>query len=370
MIFSRPPENPFEPERGGKLRRTLVRFAMSAFRTSVPAATAASDALGKADCFLDFQAQLARVARVSRPVLLVGERGTGKELAAARVHFLSPRWGGPLVKLNCAALPENLLESELFGHEAGAFTGAAKRRAGRFEMASGGTLFLDELGQMPMNVQEKILRVIEYGVFERVGGSEAVETDVRVVGATNADLPALAAAGKFRADLLDRLSFEVLHVPSLKERGAGDVELLTRHFAARMAAELGRTEPPEFAPAAWAALRDYPWPGNVRELKNVVERAVCRAEEGRAVREVVFDPFLRPGAVSSPVPAPGVNGSAAATNPDSFLNAVADFESGLLRSALVRARHRQREAADALGLSYDQFRGLYRKYAGRLEDGS
>lgn len=345
---------------------------MSVFRTSVPAATTASDALGKADCFLDFQAQLARVARVARPVLLVGERGTGKELAAARVHFLSPRWGGPLVKLNCAALPENLLESELFGHEAGAFTGAARRRAGRFEMASGGTLFLDELGQMPMNVQEKILRVIEYGVFERVGGQEAVETDVRVVGATNADLPALAAAGRFRADLLDRLSFEVLHVPSLRERGAGDVELLTRHFAARMSTELERPGgTPEFAPAAWAALRDYAWPGNVRELKNVVERAVCRTEEGKTVREVVFDPFLKVGG-STPIPRPvataGTGGDAAgATRPEKFLDAVADFESGMLREALVRARHRQREAAEALGLSYDQFRGLYRKYAARLE---
>ena len=345
---------------------------MSAFRAPIPTSTSASDALGKADCFLDFQAQLARVAPVSRPVLLVGERGTGKELAAARVHFLSPRWGGPLVKLNCAALPENLLESELFGHEAGAFTGAARRRSGRFEMASGGTLFLDELGQMPMNVQEKILRVIEYGVFERVGGSEAVETDVRVVGATNADLPALTAAGKFRADLLDRLSFEVLHVPGLRERGAGDVELLARHFAARMATELGRTAAPEFSPTAWAALRDYPWPGNVRELKNVVERAVCRAEEGKMIREVVFDPFQRTGPSPASVAAPLVNAngtSAAAvapTRPGRFLDAVADFESGLLREALARARHRQREAAESLGLSYDQFRGLYRKYAGRL----
>ena len=346
---------------------------MSAFRAPIPTTTSASDALGEADCFLDFQAQLARVARVSRPVLLVGERGTGKELAAARVHFLSPRWGGPLVKLNCAALPENLLESELFGHEAGAFTGAARRRSGRFEMATGGTLFLDELGQMPMNVQEKILRVIEYGVFERVGGSEAVETDVRVVGATNADLPALAVAGRFRADLLDRLSFEVLHVPGLRERGAEDVALLARHFAARMATELGRAAAPEFSPAAWAALQGYAWPGNVRELKNVVERAVCRAEEGKVIREIVFDPFQKigaPPALATTAASVGhVNGGdAAATTarPERFLDAVAEFESGLLREALTRARHRQREAAEALGLSYDQFRGLYRKYARRL----
>lgn len=355
------------------------------FRSINPSGGAA-EALGRADCFLDFQAQLARVARVVRPVLLVGERGTGKELAAARVHFLSPRWGGPLVKLNCAALPENLLESELFGHEAGAFTGAARRRAGRFEAANGGTLFLDELGQMPLNVQEKILRVIEYGVFERVGASEPVETDVRIVGATNADLPALAAAGKFRADLLDRLSFEVLHVPSLRERGAGDVELLARHFAARMAAELGRTEAPEFTAGAWGALRNHPWPGNVRELKNVVERAVCRStEDGGMIREVVFDPFRRAGAAVACAakamelaPAAATTTTVAVTTAhdgtvtsprtDRFLDAVADFECGLLRDALTRTRHRQREAAEALGLSYDQFRGLYRKYAARLDD--
>ena len=190
-----------------------------------------------------------------------------------------------------------MLESELFGHEQGAFTGAARRRLGRFEAANGGTLFLDEIGQMPMPVQEKILRVVEYGSFERVGASEPVRVDVRLVGATNADLPALAEAGQFRYDLLDRLSFEVLFLPALRERGRGDIDLLARNFAAAMANEMGLPAP-EFTDAAQASLRDYRWPGNVRELKNVVERAVSRAE-GRLIENIIFDPFLAPGKMPS-----------------------------------------------------------------------
>jgi psp operon transcriptional activator len=325
------------------------------------------EALGRADVFLDFQQQLARVAKVQRPVLLIGERGTGKELAAARVHFLSPRWGGPLIKLNCAALSPSVLESELFGHEAGAFTGAARRRVGRFEAANGGTLFLDEIGQMPMPVQEKILRAVEYGSFERVGASEPVAVDVRIVGATNANLPELAAAGQFKDDLLDRLSFEVLFVPAMRERGAADIDLLAQHFAARMAAELGLPRTPVFSAAAQTALRTYPWPGNVRELKNVVERAVSRAD-GPSIQEVVFDPFRRQGAASLPRPQAPVNGKTEPEPPPALPanlpEVVAAVEQRYLRQAMTQARFRQREAAGLLGLSYDQFRGLYRKYPG------
>ncbi len=327
------------------------------------------EAFGKSDRFLDFQQGLARAARVQRPVLLVGERGTGKELAASRVHYLSPRWGGPFIKLNCAALAPSVLESELFGHEAGAFTGATRRRAGRFEAANGGTLFLDEIGQMPMLVQEKILRVVEYGTFERVGASEPVSVDVRLVGATNADLPALAEEGRFKRDLLDRLSFEVLFLPALRERGAGDIDLLARHFAARMAVELGLKITPEFSERAREALRAYPWPGNVRELKNVVERGVARAENGSVIDEIVFDPFRAStnGSRSAPsVARPLSAGVSADSLPADFQAAVAEVEIGLLRRALVNARYRQRDAAQALGLSYDQFRGLYRKYAKEL----
>lgn len=323
-----------------------------------------AEAFGRSDAFLDFQSQVARAARIQRPVLLIGERGTGKEIAAARVHFLSPRWGGPFIKLNCAALSPSVLESELFGHEAGAFTGAARRRLGRFEAANGGTLFLDEIGQMPLAVQEKILRVVEYGSFERVGASESVTVDVRLVGATNADLPAMAAAGQFKPDLLDRLSFEVLFVPALRDRGAGDIDLLARHFASRMAAELGLDRTPELSKTAQAALRDYPWPGNVRELKNTVERAVCRAE-GSVINELILDPFApltrraRPAAAPAPESAP--------TLPVDLPQAVAELERRCLQQALVQSRYRQREAAGLLGLTYDQFRGLYRKHQNALD---
>ena len=194
---------------------------------------------------------VSRVAALSKPVLIIGERGTGKELVATRLHFLSPRWEEPLVKLNCSALTESILDSELFGHEAGAFTGAAKRHIGRFERAAGGTLLLDELATIPMRMQEKILRVIEYGEFERVGGSETVQVDVRILGATNADLPALARQGTFRADLLDRLAFDVVNVPPLRARRE-DIIPLAEHFAINVIRELGR----EFFPGFTDACRD------------------------------------------------------------------------------------------------------------------
>ena len=167
-----------------------------------------TEALGESEAFMEFQERVSRVAQVDRPVLIVGERGTGKELAVSRLHYLSRRWQGPLVALNCAALSPSVLESELFGHEAGAFTGAAKRRLGRFEAADNGTLFLDEIGLIPVTIQEKILRVVEYSQFERVGGSKPVRVDVRIIGATNADLPKLADEGKFkRGDYLILASF-------------------------------------------------------------------------------------------------------------------------------------------------------------------
>ena len=250
------------------------------------------EALGESEAFLDFQEQLSRVAPVDRPVLLIGERGTGKELAANRLHFLSKRWQGPFVTLNCATLAPSLIEAELFGHERGAFTGAEKRKTGRFEAADGGTLFLDEIGSIPLEAQEKILRVVEYGSFERVGSSLPVEVDVRIVGATNVDLALLAEREAFKRDLLDRLSFEVLFLPPLRCRGE-DIMLLANHFATRMAYELGRSGIPVFTPAAAKELEGYAWKGNVRELKNVVERAVYRTDTG-SIAEVIFDPFISP----------------------------------------------------------------------------
>lgn len=327
------------------------------------------EALGKSEIFLNFQEQLSRVARVDRPVLLIGERGTGKELAASKLHYLSARWQGPLVALNCAALTPTLIESELFGHEAGAFTGARGRRKGRFETAHGGTLFLDEVGSIPTEVQAKILRVVEYGSFEQVGSSEPVRVDVRIIGATNADLPALVEQGTFKSDLLDRLSFEVLYLPPLRER-TEDIALLARHFATRMAFEMGRDGVVEFTDEAIAALERYSWPGNVRQLKNVVERAVYRADS-LVISRIEFDPFRplfsrpssRPEAADERLPEePGKTGQTR----KSFSEAVEEFEVGLIRRALEDAKFNQRKSAELLGLTYDQFRGLYRKYKQRI----
>lgn len=323
------------------------------------------EALGQSDAFLHFQERLSKVARVDRPVLIIGERGTGKELAAARLHYLSPRWQGPLVTLNCAALAGSLLDSELFGHEAGAFTGAVSRRKGRFENADGGTLFLDEIANLSMEAQEKILRVAEYGTFDRVGGGAPVEVSVRLIGATNADLPALAREGKFKEDLLDRLSFEVLTIPPLRER-EGDVELLAGHFATRMAVNLGLPERPVFSDEAMAALLRHAWPGNVRELRNVVERAVYRAED-MAVTDVDFNPFGSGTRATGHRPLPTPPDHATGNEPrlaDLGLplpEALREVEASYLRTALERSRHNQKRAAELLGLTYHQFRGLFRR---------
>jgi len=342
--------------------------------TAPPLATEAGfpEALGQSEAFLALQERLSRVAQVDRPVLLLGERGTGKELAARRLHHLSPRWQGPLVALNCAALAPTLVESELFGHEKGAFTGAERRRTGRFERADGGTLFLDEIGNIPLEVQEKILQVVEYGVFERVGGSRPVQVDVRIIGATHSDLAALARQGRFKQDLLDRLSFEVLILPPLRERRE-DILLLARHFAGRMALELGRSEAPEFSEAATRALDRYAWPGNVRELKNVVERATYRCESNR-IEEILFDPFQPPGEAppaqesrdsTGPLEAPSM--PSRAETGLSFAETVQRVEIELLRQALEQTRYNQRKAARRLGLTYHQFRGLYRKHRHELD---
>ncbi|MBU1002194.1 MAG: phage shock protein operon transcriptional activator [Proteobacteria bacterium] len=345
-----------------------------------------TEAMGQSEAFLDFMERLSTAARVDRPALIVGERGTGKELAAGRLHYLSARWQRPFVTLNCSALAPSLIESELFGHEAGAFTGASAKRKGRFEAAEGGTLFLDEIATMPLTVQEKILRAVEYGEFERVGGSTPLRVDVRVIGATNADLPSLAEAGRFKRDLLDRLGFEVLTVPPLRHR-PGDMELLARHFADRMAVEIGRREPPRFSVGALATLAAHPWPGNVRELKNVIERAVYRTE-GDVIQELVLDPFdspWRPAAPDFPSPShrqtQGESSTMAtpARRADLTLGApggiglvplheaVRGLELQLMKNALTQTRHHQRKAAAMLGLSYHQFRGLYRKHKEALD---
>lgn len=340
------------------------------------------EALGQSEVFFEFQEQISKVAPVERPVLILGERGCGKELAASRIHFLSKRWQKPLVTLNCAALTPSLIASELFGYEKGAFTGAASRKAGRFEMASGGTFFLDEIGSIPMEVQEKILRVVEYGRFERVGSSNSIEVDVRIVAATNADLRLMAARGSFKQDLLDRLSFEVLFVPPLRERKE-DIQFLAEHFAARMAFELGFDLVPKFSSSAIGRLLSYSWPGNIRELKNVVERAVYKSMPG-TIEEISFDPFTHPYARGlekkggDPLSEDDQEGLAAGIQDDNkgfkeddlpgliagkpFKEAVFAVEAHLIESAMEVCRFNQKKAAQALGLTYDQFRGLKKKH--------
>ncbi len=327
--------------------------------------------IGNSPALAEALEHVSQLAAIQRPALIIGERGTGKELAAQRLHFLSPRWDAPLLKVNCAAMAEPLLESELFGHEAGAFTGATRLHHGRFERADGGTLFLDELGTMSLRLQEKLLRVVEYGEFERLGGQQSISVDVRVVAATNADLPALAVAGKFRADLLDRLSFDVVHLPPLRQRQEDIVEL-ANHFAVQMSAELGWELFPGFSGAALAALLGHPWPGNVRELKNVVERSLYRwADPSTPVGEIILDPFQRDWSEIPAQQAPGTaaDDSSAQQAETGSENGISDFnahmaalERRFLLGALARHGHNQRRTAEAIGLSYDQIRGLVRKH--------
>jgi psp operon transcriptional activator len=316
--------------------------------------------VGEAPSFRAVLAQVSQLAPLDRPVLVVGERGTGKELIASRLALLSPRWDKPFHAVNCAALAETLLDSELFGHEAGAFTGAARRRQSRFELADGGTIFLDEIASASLAVQEKVLRVIEYGSFTRVGGNEVLSVDVRLIAATNADLPALAETQKFRSDLLDRLAFDVVTVPPLRARRE-DIPLLAEHFARAMTRVLGRRYFAGFAARAMAELMAHDWPGNVRELKNVVERSLYRAPDpAQPLDEIVLDPFASPWRTrAAPASAPPPPPSAPAREERSDLphrEKLRRYEAEMLRAALAAHDGNQRRTAAALGLGYHQFR--------------
>ena len=333
----------------------------------------ASQVIGQSGAFLDALERASRAAALDRPVLVIGERGTGKELVAERLHRLSPRWDHALVIMNCAALPETLIEAELFGHEQGAFTGATKARAGRFEEADGGTLFLDELGTLSMGAQERLLRAVEYGEVTRIGSSRPIRVDVRIVAATNEHLPDKVDAHEFRADLLDRLSFEVVTLPPLRAR-SGDIVVLADHFGRRMASEIGWEAWPGFGPTALDTLANHRWPGNVRELRNVVERAVYRWEREEPVDHIEIDPFESPyrpraaarKAASDPVeaaPAPEDDPvTACDAGPSDFKSRVARFERELLSRALADHRFNQRSTAEALGLTYDQLRHALRRH--------
>ncbi|TRX57249.1 phage shock protein operon transcriptional activator [Thalassomonas sp. M1454] len=340
--------------------------------------------IGQSNSFLEVLEHISQVAPLAKPVLIIGERGTGKELVAARLHYLSKRWDQTYIKLNCAALNENLLDSELFGHEGGAFTGASKRHEGRFERASGGSLFLDEIANTSGLIQEKLLRVVEYGEFERVGGSKTVKSDVRLIAATNEDLPALADKGEFRADLLDRLAFDVITLPPLRER-VEDIMMLAEHFAINMARELEFELFSGFTEKVKKSLLAYHWPGNIRELKNVVERSVYRHNNAHlAVSELVIDPFESPfrpnkrvktadrqvqsdnsNELSTPEKEVAVQTSLAAPSieyPVSLKTLSQDHEVKIIKDALAFCQFNQKKTAEALKLTYHQLRGYLKKY--------
>lgn len=349
--------------------------------------------LGESPSFLEVLDRVSQIAPLDKPVLIVGERGTGKELIAARLHYLSGRWDQEYVKMNCAAISETLLETELFGHDAGAFTGASKTHKGRFERADKGSLFLDELATTSPLVQEKLLRVIEYGEFERVGGNKTMVTDVRLIAATNEDLPSLAASGQFREDLLDRLAFDVITLPPLRARPE-DIILLAEHFAMSMASDLGHDFFAGFTSQAYDDLQDHDWPGNIRELKNVVERSVYRAADPESPVEVItLDPFesaFRPGNDKTRKKGPSTlqdlqgkpsnlsahahtdadtdSGTSIAPNaekltlPLDFKMTVQTFETNLIRQALAASQFNQKKTAELLGVTYHQLRGYLKKY--------
>ena len=288
------------------------------------------------------------VAPIPRPALITGEPGTGKELVAAAIHYGSDRKDRPFVKVNCAAIADQLLESELFGHEKGAYTGATEARPGKFEAASGGTLFLDEIGNTTPEFQQNVLRAIEYSEIQRVGSATPIFVNVRVIAATNTDLETEIAEGRFRQDLYDRLRFEVLHMPPLRERRE-DIPALADYFVAQIVEEVPGLQQRNFSDAATKRLMTYSWPGNVRELKFAAERAACVAR-GTEIESGDLPPEVSQQAPQS------------SESSDGFESQVQSFEMSLLRRILNKVSWNQREAAKQLKLSYDQFRHLYRKY--------
>ncbi|MHA2938151.1 phage shock protein operon transcriptional activator [Vibrio sp. RC27] len=332
--------------------------------------------IGESPLFLALLDTVSRLAPIERPVLIMGERGTGKELIAQRLHYLSKRWDEPLITLNCAALSEGLIDSELFGHESGAFTGAKAKHMGRFERAEGGSLFLDELGNAPLSVQEKLLRVIEYGQYERIGGSTVLNANVRVIAATNADLVEMADQNHFRHDLLDRLAFDVIHLPPLRKRRE-DILPLANHFAVKMCHELHLSHFVGFSSEIQTQLLDYSWPGNIRELKNVVERAVYQnIDFTLPITTLQTNPFVPQWQEQSiqndedehqnviqQNELQGVTEIESLSFPIDFKDHCQNHEKQLIEHALNQAKFHQQQAAQLLGLSYHQLRGLIRKYA-------
>jgi DNA-binding NtrC family response regulator len=304
---------------------------------------------------------LRRAASTDTTVLLEGESGTGKELFARALHALSPRADGPFVAINCAAIPENLLETELFGHEKGAFTGAAARKPGKFELAHRGTLFLDEIGDLPLALQAKILRALEEKAFERVGGTALLQVDVRVVAATNRNLKAAVAARQYREDLYFRLSVFPITIPPLRER-PDDITMLARHFIDRFCRDLNK-KPLTLSDSAIDALRAYAWPGNVRELQNCIERAVILTE-GETIHARHLNLSFRGNGDTSPEETanPWTQIDLSGTLSEATRRIVAEVERRKIEQALQEAAGNRNRAADLLQISVKQLTGKLKDY--------
>ncbi|KAA3619486.1 MAG: AAA family ATPase [Calditrichaeota bacterium] len=301
--------------------------------------------IGTCPAFINVVEKASKFATVPRPILIRGERGTGKEVLAQYIHNQSQRCDEKFVAINCAALHDELFIAEIFGHEKGAFTGATSNRIGKLELAHKGTLFLDEVANMSRDAQEKLLRVVEYQQFERLGGSEEIHVDVRIVAATNAHLATMIAKGEFLADLYDRIAFAELTLPPLRKRRE-DIPALISHFLKNLHHEMPDIEKKVFTPAAVRALQAYHWPGNMRELKNVIERHYIWDADG------VIHASELPLEITTVEPIGGT-----------FHEQVRAFEKSLLLNTLKDVMGNQREAAKRLGMTYDQFRHYYKKFA-------
>ena len=301
--------------------------------------------IGESPQLSDIIENINKVAQIPRPILITGERGTGKELIARAIHAAAGESGRPMISINCAAFSDSLLESELFGHEKGAFTGADSIKHGKFELADHGTLFLDEIGSMSLPFQQKILRVVEYGVFVRVGGSEEIRANTRIIAATNLDLKKEMAEERFLPDLYDRLSFEIIHIPPLRQR-EGDIVLLARYFLNQFLQEIPSLSNKRLGKSAIDALVKYSFPGNVRELKNIIERAAYRDITNEITAEDIGllpdEEFAVPG--------------------NAFYERVEAFKEHIIKDALASSGGNQAKAARSIGLSYHQYRYYLNKY--------
>ena len=333
-------------ERALTQRRVMTEYIL--LKDELAARRGAPQIIGDAPSLRQAILALQRAAGSDATVLLEGESGTGKELFARALHALSPRSDGPFVAINCAAIPDNLLETELFGHEKGAFTGAVARKPGKFELAHRGTLFLDEIGDLPLALQAKILRALEERQFERVGGTQSLHVDVRIVAATNKQLRAGVAAKQFREDLFFRLSVFPITIPPLRDR-SDDIPILARHFADRFSREL-KKDAAILAPSAIEELQKYHWPGNVRELQNCMERAVILSESdtihGRHLNLSLHAP-MAPDA-----PSPWAAFDLSGTLADVLRRAQVEVEKRKVEQAMKEGGGDKGRAADLLGLPY------------------